>query len=391
MRRVLLLLIITISYQVGAQIPTDHLEAYYSFNGNANDQSSNSNDGTVNGPILSVDRFGTPQSAYTFSSSTDIINVPHSASLNFDGFTDEFSCNLWVKSSSPTSSSGVCRIIEKWNGLVPTPYPLTVGVLNSTEIYNTVHATPETPQARYTGQMWDNKWHMETVIITPDSISMYIDGTFELSVPNTVTYSTQNSFGFTFGNNAALNRPYIGQLDDIRFYSDVLTECEIWSLYKEGFGLFDLAVSQSNNTLTADENNANFQWIDCSDNSIIPGETNQTFTATSNGNYAVILSIGSCSDTSACYSVTDLGIFENDFGNNFLLYPNPTNGYFSIDLKDTYQMVSITITDLNGKLIQSKQFENSQLLNLKLEEPAGIYLLTIESGQNNSIIRLVKE
>ena len=85
------------------------------------------------------------------------------------------------------------------------------------------------------------------------------------------------------------------------------------------------------------------------------------------------------------------GIIENNFGNDLLIYPNPTNGIFSIDLGRNYQTVTITITDLNGKLIQSKTYNESKLLNLKLEKPVGVYLLIIESGDKKTIIRLIKE
>jgi len=44
---------------VVAQINLDSgLVAYYPFNGNANDESGNGNNGTVNGATLTADRFG---------------------------------------------------------------------------------------------------------------------------------------------------------------------------------------------------------------------------------------------------------------------------------------------------------------------------------------------
>ena len=51
----------------------------------------------------------------------------------------------------------------------------------------------------------------------------------------------------------------------------------------------------------------------------------------------------------------------------------------------------ITDLGLNGKIIQSKSYTDSQFLNLKLEEPTGIYLLIIESGSKKAVIRLVKK
>lgn len=76
---------------------------------------------------------------------------------------------------------------------------------------------------------------------------------------------------------------------------------------------------------------------------------------------------------------------------NINVYPNPTNGNFSIDLKDNHETVTITITDIVGQIIHSSIYDESQFLNFKLEEPSGVYLLTIESGDNNAVIRLIKE
>jgi len=87
---------------------------------------------------------------------------------------------------------------------------------------------------------------------------------------------------------------------------------------------------------------------------------------------------------------TTLSLIENS-NSNVKISPNPTNGYFLIDLGKTYNTVTISITDLNGKVIQSKIYNESQLLNLKIEEPAGVYLLMIESENKHTLIRLIKE
>ena len=152
------------------------------------------------------------------------------------------------------------------------------------------------------------------------------------------------------------------------------------------------SVTQSGVTLSAIVAGASYQWLNCNNNSsIISGETNQNYTAITNGSYAVEITQDDCIDTSTCYSIISIGIIENNFGNDLLIYPNPTNGIFSIDLGRNYQTVTITITDLNGKLIQSKTYNESKLLNLKLEKPVGVYLLIIESGDKKTIIRLIKE
>ena len=56
-------------------LPTDGLIAYYPFNGNANDESGNSNNGTVNGATLTSDRNGNANSAYSFDGINDYIEI----------------------------------------------------------------------------------------------------------------------------------------------------------------------------------------------------------------------------------------------------------------------------------------------------------------------------
>ena len=154
----------------------------------------------------------------------------------------------------------------------------------------------------------------------------------------------------------------------------------------------DITTSLSGLTIIATNTNAAYQWLDCDNNySVIAGETGQSFTASQNGNYAVELTENGCIDTTSCVAITTVGIIENSFGHDLLIYPNPTDGNFSIDLGDNHNSITVKITDLNGKLIQSKQYNNSHLLNLNIDEPAGIYVLLIESTNKKAIIQLVKE
>jgi len=150
-------------------------------------------------------------------------------------------------------------------------------------------------------------------------------------------------------------------------------------------------VIQNQNILTASQIGGAYQWVQCPSMSQLPGDTLQIFTATFNSDYAVIITYNGCIDTSACYTVNTVGIVKNNFGNDFKLYPNPTDGNFSIDLGNNYTSVNITMADINGKLIQSKQYKKCQLFNLTIEEPSGIYLLIIESKDKKAVIRLVKE
>ena len=87
----------TLSVSLQAQIPTDSLVAYYPFNGNANDESGNGNDGVVNGATLTTDRFGNVNSAYSFDGVDDWINAPNSGLPDAD---ESRTLTAWVKFNS---------------------------------------------------------------------------------------------------------------------------------------------------------------------------------------------------------------------------------------------------------------------------------------------------
>lgn len=151
------------------------------------------------------------------------------------------------------------------------------------------------------------------------------------------------------------------------------------------------AVSLSGITLTADQAGAVYQWIDCDNGNVaISGATSQSYIASANGGYAVVVTDNGCSDTSACATVSEVGIVENSFGALMNVSPNPTSGNFSIDLGASYNAIDVSLTDLTGKLIESKHYTNSQILEFKLDEPAGVYLLLIQSEDKKALIRMMK-
>ena len=69
---------------ISSSTPINHgLVAWYPFDGNASDMSSNGNHGTVNGATLSTDRHGQSNKAYSFDGVDDQIIVANHSSLNF--------------------------------------------------------------------------------------------------------------------------------------------------------------------------------------------------------------------------------------------------------------------------------------------------------------------
>jgi hypothetical protein len=77
------------------------LVAYYPFNGNANDESSNGYDGMIYGASLTSDRYGNPNSAYSFDGVDDYISVNY-----VDAFQlSEVTISLWIQPATDLSSA----------------------------------------------------------------------------------------------------------------------------------------------------------------------------------------------------------------------------------------------------------------------------------------------
>jgi hypothetical protein len=84
---------------------TNGLVAYYPFNGNANDATGNGNNGTVVGATLATDRFGNPNSAYSFDGASDYISFTTLPTTQTDGVT----LTAWVSPASLNQySMAVC-------------------------------------------------------------------------------------------------------------------------------------------------------------------------------------------------------------------------------------------------------------------------------------------
>src|SRR5579862_7873648 len=62
---------------------TNGLVAYYPFSENANDASGNSHNGTVNGAVLTTDRFGQTGQAYQFNGVNAFISVGNEGQFTF--------------------------------------------------------------------------------------------------------------------------------------------------------------------------------------------------------------------------------------------------------------------------------------------------------------------
>ena len=138
-----------------------------------------------------------------------------------------------------------------------------------------------------------------------------------------------------------------------------------------------------------------YQWLDCENGySQINGANSQTYTATSNGNYAVEVTANGCSDTSACIAISIVDLEENTLFNHVSIYPNPNNGEFSINFENYSGKVNIEIVDVTGKSVYSSKENVKPNVSLDVDlgsVTSGLYFVKVSGDHDTNTIRVIKK
>ncbi|BDS13173.1 T9SS type A sorting domain-containing protein [Aureispira anguillae] len=153
----------------------------------------------------------------------------------------------------------------------------------------------------------------------------------------------------------------------------------------------DTSLTTTDPSIIANAVGATYQWLDCdSSYSAISGATMATFTALKNGNYAVEISQNGCVDTSACISILSVGIEKiNPLFDEVLIYPNPTNGFVTIDLGSLTD-VTLSVFGVSGQLIYQKERIHEAIYKMRLDEPAGVYFIELSTQGKRMQYKLIK-
>ncbi len=223
------------------------LVAYYPFNGNANDESGNGNNGEVSGAVLTVDRFGDSSSAYAFDGIKDFINFGNSTDFNF---TDSCTFSLWINPDKVQAG----RILNKW---VNGQEDKQIFYLSERRLRFYLHCCSDTVlPSNSTIDL--NKWTHIILVYDGNEQKIYIDGIEDAS--NERVGNIANSIGNLYAGynpdrSSEGEYPFSGKIDDIRIYNRALSEAEIQELYRSSIGSSPINLSASY------ENTNEWNWI----------------------------------------------------------------------------------------------------------------------------------
>lgn len=238
----------TLLAQVPSYVPTNGLVGYWPFNGNANDESVNANNGTNNGAILTTDRYGNSNNAYSFDGLNSEIIVPNNPSLNLEN-NNQFTFSYWINVAAifPTGISFV--IIKQtggglnqdgYNSGVESIYSSSCRIQNgptsSSFTFGSFANTIPTNSWIFVCQVWDGnhgKTYLNNILVS-DLVGSAVAG--------------DNLADLRFGKSALTSssgRGLDGKIDDIGIWNRALTQQEITNLFNANQCITNITVTDT--------------------------------------------------------------------------------------------------------------------------------------------------
>ena len=169
-----------------------------------------------------------------------------------------------------------------------------------------------------------------------------------------------------------LNMPYYHELSKL-----IMS----YMVFKGGLVSIDNTVATTGTQLTSNSENGTYQWFDCDTNLPLVGQVNQSFAPEVEGRYSVEITLGSCSEFSACLDFTTLGVEELNPLEKVKIHSNPAMSILNIEYPFTKDL-TVYLFSIEGKNLIEKPI-SKKLTKLDISKFSnGIYLIQLTQGQN---------
>lgn len=241
-------------------IPTSGLVLWLPFNGNANDESGNDNNGIVKGATLTSDRFENLNKSYRFRGYgfNDHIRIPTSENLkNQTSFS--FSLYFLLEDGAlmngnegqggPIQSGAL--LTREGDGIGTSPgFFSEIKILEGesrvgyffTEGCCAARTYQENLLQNTFGGFSKNEWYHLVVSSTADNYKIYVNGQLKLEKSLSSNLNVLNNLDYYIGifgwgsNKEPFWYPFLGKIDDVAIWNRTLTADEVSKIYKgEGF------------------------------------------------------------------------------------------------------------------------------------------------------------
>jgi hypothetical protein len=215
-----------LSGQIPTYVPINGLTGWWSFSGNALDESGNENHGIVYGPILSSDRYGKEASSYQFNGGIDLISTTNKLNIG-----NNYTISFWVQFDSITQAWLIVQG-TKQSGSESYGFDNGVALGSDKRIRQYVYSSKERWLESDTLSYNKDDWYHVVYSLSGGGMKLYVNSTL-VKINDTIVTSG-NTFGYwRFGGCTHLGQTSLfGKLDDIGIWNRALSQDEIIKLYE---------------------------------------------------------------------------------------------------------------------------------------------------------------
>jgi len=396
--------------QVPSYVPTAGLAAWYSFTGNANDDSGLGNNGTVNGATLTAGKLGVPNTAYSFDGVSNRIDLanPFLGGVQNDAFT----FHALVRANSVSTSTYIWSKTLSWG-------EVNFGLLDDGSIIlwwaNSVTGNKYSNIRSQPGIINNGVWYDIVVVFQNSGGQIYLNGspiTTDLiwmaqggAILSTTAIESSANFAqdansskiglSTSGGNPTAH--WNGIIDEFGIWDRALTPSEISGLYDAqgpqqcvsatpvNYSGLDATymISDAASSLTGTPSGGVF---------IGPGIVGDIFDPSEAGlgthsiMYVYVDENNCVNSAGYCTTVEQsagIGGGSNLTTGGVRVYPNPNLGQFTVEL-DLRGLVSLQVYDARGRVVHNAVFNGSgqkttRVLDLS-SEAKGTYTVQVQNN-----------
>lgn len=74
------------------------------------------------------------------------------------------------------------------------------------------------------------------------------------------------------------------------------------------------------------------------------------------------------------------------------VYPNPTNGQVTLDLRQTFDQCTVSVFNMNGQMLAQQNSDNQRFTQVNLKDlPAGLYAIQVVTENQSTILKVVRQ
>ena len=237
--------------QVPSYVPTNGLVGWWPLNGNANDESGNGHNGTINGGItLTSDRFGNSNNAYYFNGNTSgFIDILDHNDLSFTN--NQFTFAFWMFPDLDVSAA-FRTIISKYSSSNGREYMFLLPKDEASilvEFSSFVNGNDCPVYSENTASTIHYIYDWSQYIMTGDEnvLNTYVNGTLVSTINRNYNCNLENTSNNLWIGKSYQTQKMKGSLDDIGIWNRALTSQEISFLYSRSIitGLYETTLKNS--------------------------------------------------------------------------------------------------------------------------------------------------